>query len=241
MCSGPSNGLTVPVASTYPALRVLGSFWARIHTWVRARGGHGSHANEAEAVLITVLQQRAPEVGEHGDAVKGLALEVGRDIGLPPGELATLSRASALHDVGKIAIPDSILRKPTPLDEREWGFMRRHTVLGERIVAAAPSLASVGRLIRASHERWDGGGYPDGLAGQSIPLAARIIFACDAYDAITADRPYSPARGRDTALEELRRAAGSQFDPMVVRSVVRAVQSVVPDRLARPRPVVLTQ
>jgi two-component system cell cycle response regulator len=192
---------------------------------------------EVEAVLIRVVNQRAPELGEHANAVKALAMAIGKDIGLPPGELAALSRASELHDVGKIAIPDAILNKPTKLNEEEWEFMRQHTILGERIVAAAPSLASVGRLIRASHERWDGGGYPDGLSGEQIPLAARIMFACDAYDAITTERPYSPALGPESALEELRRCAGTQFDPEVVASLERVLRTASAEELAVPQPV----
>jgi two-component system cell cycle response regulator len=199
--------------------------------------GRPTAAGEVEAVLIRVLNQRAPDLAEHGDAVKSLAVAIGRDLGLPPGELSTLSRASELHDVGKIAIPDAILNKPTPLDGEEWEFMRQHTILGERIVSAAPSLASVGRLIRASHERWDGDGYPDGVGGEQIPLAARIIFACDAYDAITAERPYSPARGPETALEELRRHAGSQFDPEVVASLDRVLRTASAEELPVPQPV----
>ena len=197
-----------------------------------------SAGGEVEAVLIRVLNQRAPELAEHGNTVKALAVAVGRDLGLPPGELTALSRASELHDVGKIAIPDAILNKPGPLDDEEWEFMRQHTILGERIVSAAPSLASVGRLIRASHERWDGAGYPDGLAGEEIPLSARIIFACDAYDAITAERPYSPARGPETALEELRRAAGTQFDAEVVVSLEKILRTRAAGELAAPQPVV---
>jgi diguanylate cyclase (GGDEF)-like protein len=196
-----------------------------------------SAGGEVEAVLLRIVNQRAPELGDHANAVKGLAAAVGGDMGLPPGELTALSRASELHDVGKIAIPDAILTKPGPLNDEEWEFMRQHTILGERIVAAAPSLAPVARLIRASHERWDGAGYPDGLAGGEIPLASRIIFACDAYDAITAERPYSPARGPETALEELRRGAGSQFDPQVVASVERVLRSAVAEGLAVPQPV----
>src|SRR5262245_7925571 len=192
---------------------------------------------EVEAVLIRVLNQRAPERRKNGNAVKSLALAVGRDLGLLPGELATLARASELHDVGKIAIPDAILNKSTPLDDEEWRFIRQHTILGERIVSAAGSLVPVGRLIRASHERWDGGGYPDGLSREEIPLAARIIFVCDAYDAITAERSYSPACGPETALEQLRRAAGSQFDPDVVASVERVLRTTPAEQLAVPQPI----
>ena len=195
-----------------------------------------SAGGEVEAVLIRVLNQRAPELGEHGDAVKSLAVTVGRDMGLPPGELSTLSRASELHDIGKIAIPDAILNKSTPLDDEDWEFIRQHTILGERIVSAARSLGPVGRLIRASHERWDGAGYPDGLAAEEIPLSARIIFACDAYDAITAERPYSPARGPETALEELRRESGSQFDPEVVASLERVLRTTPAAQLDVPQP-----
>jgi two-component system cell cycle response regulator len=196
-----------------------------------------SAAGEVEAVLIRVLNQRAPELGDHGNAVRTLAVAVGRDMGLPDGELAALSRASELHDIGKIAIPDAILNKPTPLDDEEWEFIRQHTILGERIVSAAPSLAPVGRLIRASHERWDGAGYPDGRSREDTPLAARIIFACDAYDAITTERPYSPARGPETALEELRRAAGSQFDPKVVATLERVLRRAPAEQLAVNQPV----
>ncbi len=196
-----------------------------------------SVGGEVEAVLVRILNQRAPELSEHSDAVKSLAVAVGEKLKLPPGELATLARASELHDIGKIAIPEAILTKPGPLDEGEWEFMRQHTTLGERIVAAAPSLATVGRLIRSSHERWDGQGYPDALAGEEIPLAARIIFACDAYDAITADRLYSPARDPEAALAELRACAGTQFDPQVVQVLDEVVRSSTAESLPVPLPV----
>jgi two-component system, cell cycle response regulator len=192
---------------------------------------------EVEAVLLRILNQRAPELTEHVDAVKSLSLAVGEELELPPGELTALGRASELHDVGKIAIPDAILSKPGPLDEEEWGFMRQHTILGERIVSAAPSLASVGGLIRSSHERWDGRGYPDRLAGEEIPLAARIILVCDAYDAITSERPYSPARSAEEALAEIRRCAGTQFDPKLVEILERVVRTTPAERLSVPVPV----
>ena len=129
-----------------------------------------------------------------------------------------------------MAIPEVILDKPGPLDETEWAFMRRHTIIGERIVAAAPALAGVARIVRSSHER-DGGGYPDGLAGTQIPLAARIVFVSDAFAAMTYDRPNSSAITTRAAISELRRCAGSQFDPMVVE----ALRGIVDERVVSPR------
>jgi two-component system cell cycle response regulator len=117
-------------------------------------------------------------------------------------------------------VPDAILSKPGPLDEEEWAFIRRHTLIGERIVAAAPALGRVAALVRSSHERWDGAGYPDGLAGEEIPLGARIVAVADAFDAMTNVRPYSLPRSPDAAMEELRRCAGTQFDARVVEAFV---------------------
>jgi HD-GYP domain-containing protein (c-di-GMP phosphodiesterase class II) len=118
--------------------------------------------------------------------------------------------------VGKVAVPDAILNKPASLDEEEWGFMRRHTILGERILSAAPALREVAALVRASHERYDGDGYPDKLVGDEIPMGARIVAVCDAFDAMTSDRPYRSAQTVEMAAAELRRCSGSQFDPVVV-------------------------
>ena len=195
-----------------------------------------SAGGEAEAVLLRILNQRAPELSDHVNAVKSLALAVGRDLDLPEGELSALGRASELHDIGKIAIPDAILTKAGPLDEEEWAFMHQHTILGERIVAAAPSLASVGNLIRSSHERWDGRGYPDGLSADEIPFLARIIFACDAYDAMTTGRPYSPTRTPEEALAVMREGAGTQFDPQLVKHLEHVVRSTPTDQLPVPQP-----
>ena len=196
-----------------------------------------SSGGEVEAVLLRILNQRAPELSEHVDAVKSLALAIGEELELTPGELTTLGRASELHDIGKIAIPDAILTKSGPLDEEEWEFMYQHTILGERIVAAAPSLASVGRLIRSSHERWDGKGYPDHLAGEDVPLASRIILVCDAYDAMTSERPYSLTRTPEAALAELRDCAGTQFDPKLVEVLERVVRKAPAEDLPVPVPV----
>jgi two-component system cell cycle response regulator len=177
-----------------------------------------SPAGEVEAVLVRILQQRAPELGAHGDAVAELASEVAERLGMAKSERAAVSRAAELHDIGKMAIPDAILHKPGPLSDEEWDFMRQHTLLGERILSAASSLRSVGSIVRSSHERWDGKGYPDGLAGEEIPLASRIVFVCDAYDAMVSERPYAKRVPREDALAELRRCAGEMFDPRVVEA-----------------------
>jgi HD-GYP domain-containing protein (c-di-GMP phosphodiesterase class II) len=123
-----------------------------------------------------------------------------------------------------MAIPDAILNKPGPLDDEEWAFMRRHTVIGEEILAVAPALQHVASLVRASHERWDGGGYPDSLAGEEIPLGARIVAVCDAYSAMVQERPYKPGLRPADALEEIRRSAGTHFDPQVVDAFAAEMQ-----------------
>ena len=150
---------------------------------------------------------------------------LGRELGLSDEEMTPLVQAAALHDVGKVAIPDAILDKPGPLDEGEWEFMRTHTLIGERILAEAPALAEAAKIVRASHERHDGTGYPDGLAANEIPLAARIISVCDSYDAMTSDRPYRTAMSEELALSELHNCSGTQFDPKVVNAFVRALRA----------------
>ena len=129
--------------------------------------------------------------------------------------LRDLRFAAVFHDIGKLSIPEAILSKPGPLTPDEWAIMERHTLVGEQILAPVAFLSGVCTLVRHEHERWDGAGYPDGLAGEAIPLGSRIIFACDALHAMTSDRPYRRALGRATAVEELRRNAGTQFDPRV--------------------------
>ena len=136
--------------------------------------------------------------------------------------------AAELHDIGKIAIPGSILRKAGPLDADEWAFMRRHTLIGERIAQSAPALTGVAGLIRSSHERWDGAGYPDGLAGDQIPLGSLIVFVCDAYSAMTGDRCYQPSMSPAAARAELRRNAGTQFSPAVVEAFLASRPAPVP-------------
>jgi two-component system cell cycle response regulator len=179
-----------------------------------------SAVHQLRDVLLQAFQERHPDLQEHQRGVGALVLEVGRRLGMDGEELDVLARAAELHDVGKIAIPDAILTKPGPLNAEEWGFMSRHTILGERILAAAAALRPVAGLVRSSHERFDGKGYPDGLRGERIPLGARIIFVCDAFDAMISERSYSSAVPVAEAITELRACAGSQFDPAVVDAFV---------------------
>ncbi|MBV8217065.1 MAG: HD domain-containing protein, partial [Solirubrobacterales bacterium] len=155
--------------------------------------------------------------------VAELAGAVAAAFSLPLEDIEVIRQAAELHDVGKVGIPDAILNKPAALDGDEWALMRRHTLIGERILAAAPDLARAARLVRSSHENYDGSGYPDGLARREIPLGSRIIAVCDAFHAMTTDRPYRPAVSEAAAVQELRRCAGSQFDPDVVERFCAAL------------------
>jgi diguanylate cyclase (GGDEF)-like protein len=166
--------------------------------------------------LVTVIDERSARLRSHLDAVAELCEAVGAELRMSGAELTSLRQAASLHDIGKIAVPDTILNKPGPLSPDEWELIRRHTLIGERIVGAAPALAHVAKLIRSSHERHDGRGYPDQLPGDDIPLGARVIAVCDAYDAITSERPYGKKLTPEAAVEEIRRCAGTQFDPRVV-------------------------
>ncbi|MCD6727880.1 MAG: diguanylate cyclase [Solirubrobacteraceae bacterium] len=185
--------------------------------------GAGGGRADVRDVLLQALAEREPSLHLHTDGVAALAREVAWRLGARAEELELTVRAAELHDVGKIAIPDAILHKPGPLDAEEWRFMRRHTLIGERIISAASALQPVARLVRSSHERWDGGGYPDGLAGEEIPLASRIILACDAFDAMTTGRAYRPGMDVELAIAHLRHGSGSQFDARVVDALVDVV------------------
>jgi two-component system cell cycle response regulator len=177
-------------------------------------------------VLMQALRERRPDLDEHLGGVAALAHAVAARFNLTTEQVDEVTKAAELHDIGKMAVPDAVLEKPAPLDEREREMIRQHTIVGERILAVAPALRKIGRLVRFSHERWDGSGYPDGLVGEEIPLGARIIAVCDAFDAMTSDRPYQPAVPLEEALEELRRCAGTQFDPDVVDIFCQEAQAV---------------
>jgi diguanylate cyclase (GGDEF)-like protein len=195
------------------------------------RGGRPSAGQQSADVLRAVVEVRDMDLEEHATGVAKLARAVAERLGLSSDQCEEVALAAQLHDIGKIGLPEAILNKPGALDEREWEFMRSHTLIGERILRSAPALMGVSKLVRSSHERYDGHGYPDGLARDEIPLGARIVAVCDAYDAMVTDRVYCAARSQEEAIEELLRCAGSQFDP----SVVAAFCAVLNTALQRAR------
>ncbi len=182
--------------------------------------------SQTRGVLLSVLHEREPGLDRHLEGVARHASELGRAVGLDPEELDLLVRAAELHDIGKVAIPDEILHKPGELSEAEWALMRKHTLIGERVLSAAPALEQVARIVRSTHEHWDGGGYPDGLAEAAIPLASRIIVVCDAYNAMTEGRAYRAPLSHEEAMGALRDGAGTHFDPDLVALFVNGVVPV---------------
>jgi two-component system, cell cycle response regulator len=191
--------------------------------YARKGGRRMSAGRQSRDVLLRTLSERRPDLQVRLRDIGDLALAVGRELHMGPEGLDEVARAAELHDVGKIAVPDAILDKPGPLDPVEWSFMRRHPLIGERILLAAPALRPVARLVRSSHERWDGTGYPDGLGGDEIPLGARVVAVVDAFDAMTTERPYRQPVPEAEAIAELRRCAGTQFDPLVVDAFCRVL------------------
>jgi two-component system cell cycle response regulator len=175
---------------------------------------------EALAMLVAA---RDCYTGRHTTEVAEFAERIAVAMGLSAPEAHVVSLVGQLHDIGKVAIPDSVLKKPDELNGEEWAQMRQHTVVGADVVSRMPTLSTIARAIRAHHERWDGQGYPDGLAGEDIPLASRIVSVADTFGAITSDRPYRKAKSVEWALEELRRCAGKQFDPDVVAAAERVL------------------
>jgi len=180
------------------------------------KAGRSTSSRQSTDVLLTVLSERSPHLHEHLSNVAELAEAVSRRAGLSDIDVQWIRIAAELHDVGKVAIPDAIVNKPGPLNDEEQAFMRRHTIIGERIIRSAPSLAPAAALVRSSHERYDGTGYPDALSALQIATGASIIAICDAYDAMTNHRVYREARTPHEALAELRRCAGTQFEPAMV-------------------------
>jgi HD-GYP domain-containing protein (c-di-GMP phosphodiesterase class II) len=172
------------------------------------------------AALTSAVEAKDDYTACHGEDVADLAERVALRIGLTRAQARDVRYAAILHDIGKIAVPSEILLKPGSLTDEEWVVMRSHAAVGGELVGRIPAFAHLAPAVRASHERWDGGGYPDGLAGDQIPLAARIISACDTYDAIVTARPYRPARTPEEASGELRRVAGAQLDACAVDALL---------------------
>ncbi len=199
----------------------------RMYADKRSRSTARSQAGE---VLLRTMHAKQPELDEHSSNVAELAGRVARRLGLGGEALDEIARAAELHDIGKVGIPDAILNKPSGLNDDEWEFIYQHTILGERILHGAPALRPVARLVRASHERWDGTGYPDRLSGEEIPLGARVVAVCDAYEAMTADRSYRAAVSHELACAELRRSTGTQFDPEVVEAFLQEIENAAEER-----------
>jgi two-component system, cell cycle response regulator len=188
----------------------MGSSTAHDHANVAA----GSR--ESLGLLLKVLNEHTPGVLEDLNRVARFATATAQGLGLPDAEVERIEIAARLHDVGKLAIPDSILTKAGPLEPEEWAVMRTHSEIGQRILAAAPSLAHAAKLVRSHHERYDGFGYPDRLAGEGIQVGASIIAVCAAFVAMMKHRPFSDAITVNEALAEVNRHSGAQFDPRVV-------------------------
>ena len=172
----------------------------------------------AAAALLELVEDAAPEVAAHMERTARLARVFGLEVGLSGSLLHLVVRTARVHDVGKLAIPPWVLEKPGPLSRSERALMEAHSVTGQKILERKPALVAIGPLVRATHERWDGNGYPDRLKGSAIPIPARIVSVCDAFDALTNPRPYRRTLTIDGALDELRASSGTQFDPGVVES-----------------------
>jgi hypothetical protein len=182
-----------------------------------------SYMGAAEA-LAAALEAKDNYTADHARSIADLAVEVGRRLGLDERRLRDLRYGAIFHDIGKIAVPDAILNKPGPLTDEEFRIVQRHPITGDQILAPIPFLAEARRIVRHDHERWDGAGYPDGLAGEEIPLGARIVFVVDAYHAMVSDRPYRRGLAEAVARAELRAHAGAQFDPQVVEVLLDCLE-----------------
>ncbi len=230
--------LTALAAATQPAVALLVlALFPLLRGFEREREGRIEHSLELSrayrgtALLLRDLLEEDDEyTGHHTEDVVELAVKVADEMGLDEDARRETEMGALLHDIGKIAVPDEIINKPGPLSDEEWAVMRTHTVVGERMLQQVGGLlSSVGRVVRASHERWDGGGYPDGLAGEEIPVPARICAACDAFNAMTTDRSYRKALPLSVAIGELRDNRGTQFAPDVVDALIAVVARETPD------------
>ncbi|MGC9529850.1 MAG: HD-GYP domain-containing protein [Candidatus Bipolaricaulaceae bacterium] len=174
--------------------------------------------------VVTLLEQRDPYTGAHSQEVGELAVEVARELGLRASQAEMIKSVARVHDIGKIAVPDSILLKPGKLEPHEWEIMKRHTEVGADLLKGLEIYGRYADVVRYEHEHWDGTGYPEGLRGEAIPLAARVIAAADVYHALTSDRPYRPAYSDEEAQEIIRKMAGRELDPKVLGALLRVLE-----------------
>jgi hypothetical protein len=209
-----------PDPSVFGSLETLAAHASGVLRRARLHGEVERAYLSTVTALANALEAKHHDTHEHASETARTALAVGAALGLDANELRNLQFAAVLHDVGKIAIPDEILNRDGPLTADEWRFVQDHTVIGERILRGIPFLEAAAAAVRSAHERWDGKGYPDGLAGEQIPLLSRIVFACDTWDVMTSDRPYRAALGHGEALRRLREGAGTQLDPGVVEALL---------------------
>ncbi|MFN2617842.1 MAG: HD domain-containing phosphohydrolase [Thermoleophilaceae bacterium] len=220
-----SRGLTLDdlletAAARMRAAKAAGGGRAEARGDAADRGAEWTGHEEAVVGLAEALSERDRYTGAHSGEVLHLVEKVARGLALDEREIQRIRYAALLHDIGKVAIPDDILKNPKKLDEHEFEVMKTHTIVGERILRAIPGLGPVARIVRHEHERFDGTGYPDGLRGEQIPMGSRIILACDAYQAMTTDRPYRKAMEHAEAVRELGKYAGTQFDPQVTEVLI---------------------
>jgi hypothetical protein len=238
------HGAILPVVAAFLAVTVI-LRGARFHLVQRQRRLYASEARRSNAVraaqqrasleaLARALEARDGYTGRHGEETVEIAVRVAGALGLEEAEVEEVRTVALLHDIGKIGIPNEILHKPGPLDAEEWERMREHPVIGERILRVVPGLERVARAVRHEHERWDGGGYPDGIEGEDIPLACRITLVCDAWHAMTSDRPYRRGMPAERAVAQLVEHSGTQFDRAVVRALLQvlAADGVTPAGVA---------
>jgi two-component system cell cycle response regulator len=211
------GSVTLPAEAADPQLALQ---LADERMYAHKDSSRASAGRQTRDLALQILAAHEPVLHTHSSHVAELTDGVARRLGLVGPDLSDAVRAAELHDIGKVAIPYSLLHKSGPLDDDEWELMRRHPIIGSSILSAAPALARVAEIVGATHERYDGSGYPRGLSGEEIPLASRIVFVCDSFDAMISDRPFGEARAEVDALREVRECAGTQFDPRVVDAFV---------------------
>ncbi len=215
-----SSALIITLPALIAVALLTGGLAARFNTMRIAERSRYKATIEA---LSTALTARDGYTGSHSQETLGLVNAICDELRLKPNACEYVADVALLHDIGKIGIPNEILHEPGKLSDEQWEVMKQHPVIGERIVVTVPGLEEVARAIRHEHERWDGGGYPDGLKAGEIPLASRIVLVCDAFHAMTSDRPYRRAMSVEDARLELSRNAGTQFDPTVVGALLHVL------------------